>query len=379
MQAAATDPTALETGNKDTNGPQQKVPRTDPIFRRVWKRQRQAPGFAENLAYLKGQGPKPKNVVDFNHAEESDQVVELDDFELTPEQRQELGVDSFKAFSLKGKDGFVFLSQCLSQQRQAQWLLRCVLNYSSNQEISKTNLHVNNSPELISTMFLDASQTKLRKKLHWATLGSHFDWTNRVYPRDQKAPIPAELCKVTKTLASVVGNSIIPETAIINYYGKGANMGAHKDDSEEAYEAPVVSVSLSCPGVFVLGGDSLDTPPVALFVRAGDALIMGGTTRYAFHGVPCIFPGAFNPKLPDLLRRVATQDRATIEKYPPLQGKVDEDDAYVELIDRTISYITSVRVNFNVRQIFHSKTAPVKQAPPKVSNEKDWKTWLENK
>jgi len=44
-----------------------------------------------------------------------------------------------------------------------------------------------------------------------------------------KSEFPAELAKLCVDLAALVGESLEPEAAIVNYYPKGAAMGGHLD------------------------------------------------------------------------------------------------------------------------------------------------------
>jgi alkylated DNA repair protein alkB homolog 1 len=56
------------------------------------------------------------------------------------------------------------------------------------------------------------------------------------------------------------------------------------DDAEAALERPIISFSLGHAGVFLLGGATRDEPPLALMVRSGDAIVMGGAARLCYHG-----------------------------------------------------------------------------------------------
>ena len=64
--------------------------------------------------------------------------------------------------------------------------------------------------------------------------------------------------------------------------------GGHTDHSERNLEAPLVSVSLGQPCVFLLGGRTREAEPTAMLLRSGDALIMSGEARRCYHGVPRI-------------------------------------------------------------------------------------------
>ena len=43
--------------------------------------------------------------------------------------------------------------------------------------------------------------------------------------------------------------------------------------------------------IFLLGGQTKDTSPTAMFLHSGDIIIMGGPARLAYHAVPKILPG----------------------------------------------------------------------------------------
>jgi alkylated DNA repair protein alkB family protein 1 len=48
------------------------------------------------------------------------------------------------------------------------------------------------------------------------------------------------------------------------------SLGGHKDAMEGDLTQPIVSVSLGCKAVFLLGGTRRDEVPVAFFLRSGE-------------------------------------------------------------------------------------------------------------
>ena len=66
------------------------------------------------------------------------------------------------------------------------------------------------------------------------------------------------------------------------------SIGGHTDHSERNLAAPLVSVSLGQSCVFLFGGRTRETEPVALTLRSGDVVIMSGEARKCYHGVPKI-------------------------------------------------------------------------------------------
>ena len=120
-------------------------------------------------------------------------------------------------------------------------------------------------------------------------------------------PIPAIMRKAWDDLAFYPHP---PEACLINFYGPTARMGLHQDRDEQDFAAPVVSLSLGDTCLFRIGGTRRDGPTRSLRLSSGDALVLGGEARLAFHGVDRILPGT-STLLPEggrinlTLRRVA--------------------------------------------------------------------------
>ncbi len=66
----------------------------------------------------------------------------------------------------------------------------------------------------------------------------------------------------------------------------------HQDRDEQDFAAPVLSLSLGDGCLFRLGGLSRKDPTRSFRLASGDALVLGGEARLAFHGVERIFPGS---------------------------------------------------------------------------------------
>jgi alkylated DNA repair protein (DNA oxidative demethylase) len=82
-----------------------------------------------------------------------------------------------------------------------------------------------------------------------------------------------------------------PESCLINYYGPSAKLGLHQDRDERDFAAPVVSLSLGDTCLFRIGGLKRGDPTRTIRLASGDALVLGGEARLAFHGVDRILPG----------------------------------------------------------------------------------------
>jgi alkylated DNA repair protein (DNA oxidative demethylase) len=82
-----------------------------------------------------------------------------------------------------------------------------------------------------------------------------------------------------------------PEACLINFYGPAAKMGLHQDRDEADFAAPVVSMSLGDACLFRVGSGKRGDPTHSFRLNSGDALVLGGGARLAFHGVDRIYPG----------------------------------------------------------------------------------------
>ncbi len=82
-----------------------------------------------------------------------------------------------------------------------------------------------------------------------------------------------------------------PEACLINVYDAHAKMGLHRDEDEDDFSAPVISVSLGDTACFRIGGLARKDPTRSFDLGSGDVLVLGGDTRLAFHGVDRIKAG----------------------------------------------------------------------------------------
>ena len=82
-----------------------------------------------------------------------------------------------------------------------------------------------------------------------------------------------------------------PDACLINRYTSGARMTLHQDRNERDMDAPIVSVSLGLPAVFLFGGDARTDRPLRVPLAHGDVLVWGGAARLRYHGVLPLAPG----------------------------------------------------------------------------------------
>ena len=123
------------------------------------------------------------------------------------------------------------------------------------------------------------------KKLRWITLGGQYDWTEKQYPSEDPPEFPADIKKLVEDLFPMKA-----EAAILNLYSPGDTLSLHRDVSEESNQ-PLVSISIGCDAIFIAGLEEKDVSggncsTAAIRLRSGDAVLMSGPSRYAWHGVP---------------------------------------------------------------------------------------------
>ena len=189
-------------------------------------------------------------------------------------------------------------------------------------------------------------------KLRWVTLGYHYNWTTRRYEDGLRSPFPQSVGAMADYLVTVAawmqpptsglersgdhcGESAAEclrrghfkaEAAIVNFYAARSAIHGHIDDSERNMAAPIVSVSLGCSAVFLLGGADKEQRPSAILLRSGDVALMGGFSRRCLHGVPRVLAGTF----------------------PPPEERSSDHLQHAQVL----AYLASNRININIRQVF---------------------------
>jgi len=95
-------------------------------------------------------------------------------------------------------------------------------------------------------------------------------------------PIPEMVLDIWR---KVSGYARDPEACLVNYYREGAKMGLHRDEDEEDFSAPVVSISLGDTAVFRMGGEERGGKTETIKLSSGDVLVLGGAARFCYHGI----------------------------------------------------------------------------------------------
>jgi len=108
-------------------------------------------------------------------------------------------------------------------------------------------------------------------------------------PWPQMPPSFRELAAQAATRAGF--GRFSPDACLINRYQPGARMSLHQDKDEDDLGAPIVSVSLGLPAIFLFGGMKRSDKPRRFRLEHGDIAVWGGPARLAFHGVAPLADG----------------------------------------------------------------------------------------
>jgi len=76
-----------------------------------------------------------------------------------------------------------------------------------------------------------------------------------------------------------------PDACLVNRYEPGSRLSLHQDRNERDFGAPIVSVSLGMPAMFLFGGDDRADRAARVPLFHGDVVVWGGVDRLRFHGV----------------------------------------------------------------------------------------------
>ena len=239
--------------------------------------------------------------------------------------------------------------------------------------------------------------------LRWASVGPCYDWTNRVYLKDQDhVPLPIDMMLFAKQVWALVGGQVghsagsggdgggrihdgggdgggrihdgggngggndgghrddlraeyRPNAALINYYREGDKLCGHVDDAESDQTQPLVSISLGCPAIFLMGGENKDVVPTPMILRHGDAAVLSGAARRAYHGLPRIFPANREHPLVDPDGEpIWDPDARAFLGTSPLPACVlysRERSAGTKPTSPVAQYLLDCRINVSIRQV----------------------------
>ena len=105
--------------------------------------------------------------------------------------------------------------------------------------------------------------------------------SGRRWPR-----MPEPFLRLATDAAAQAGfPGFVPDACLINRYEPGARLSLHQDRNERDFGAPIVSVSLGIPAVFLFGGSKRTDRTFRVPLAHGDVVVWGGPARLRYHGV----------------------------------------------------------------------------------------------
>ena len=105
-------------------------------------------------------------------------------------------------------------------------------------------------------------------------------------------PLPESFRALAADAAARAGYpDFVPDACLVNRYEPGARLSMHQDRDEKDLRAPIVSVSLGLPAVFLWGGDARADKARRVALQHGDVAVWGGPARLRFHGVLALKDG----------------------------------------------------------------------------------------
>ncbi|MNF91835.1 Alpha-ketoglutarate-dependent dioxygenase AlkB [compost metagenome] len=132
----------------------------------------------------------------------------------------------------------------------------------------------------------------------WTTDRTGYRYTRHDPQTGQPWPLmPEVFLQLAQAAAQAAGFSgFVPDSCLINRYIPGAKMSLHQDKDEHSYAAPIVSVSLGLPAMFLFGGFARSDKSQRIPLLHGDIVVWGGVDRLRYHGVLPIKDG-LHPRL----------------------------------------------------------------------------------
>lgn len=277
--------------------------------------------------------------------------------------RVNLDDPSISCYTVAGIPGLLVFPRVLSEGEQIHWCRESILRFGDSAQ----------HPTILSTHAKNPQATSCyQPPMRWATLGFSYQWSSKTYEREKYSTFPHDLRVRMEELMRLVAlvdqcrsagerhEVYQPQTAIVNYYPVGSMMMCHQDVSEDALSQPLVSVSLGCSAVFLMGSQSRNDAPHALLLQSGDVVAFAGPARTAFHATPRILDDC-----PAYLT-IASEDMTKEEQEAYANGayhaqrRPDGGFARVEKSAMVAAAqerywrlcMRSMRVNVNVRQVY---------------------------
>jgi alkylated DNA repair protein alkB family protein 1 len=345
----------------------------------------QATPFKQTQLRHRRRGDNPNRIDDLGDCIDFGRLGNDDDRIIPiprPDVTSDVNIYRGPLFGLRDFPGFLFAPQALGKDIQKELAFRSVTEYceaphktnidlcapKANEEIHESvtmwqtwkdeNKQEESTKKKQTTIHSGKRNYRSFKKLSWATMGYHYDWTERSYNKNLKSDTPSIVGDLSTVFArtslllegvSEKNLSFAPSASIVNFYTTKSNMGGHRDDLEFIMDKPIVSLSMGLPAVFVLGGKTKeDEPVVPILIRSGDVLCMGGESRLYYHSMARLLPSSAT--LPQIEEHCCPTDEDTmhLSDISCEQSVLSEDDSV------SLEYfLSNHRINISVRQVYH--------------------------
>lgn len=97
-------------------------------------------------------------------------------------------ISTWSLYSCNFCDGLYILSNPFTSDGQRQWIDQCINIYPRQ---DKTNLGDNSNNQHLA-------------RIRWATLGYHYDWTNKIYKPDDQTKMPDDIQQLSESIVQVI-------------------------------------------------------------------------------------------------------------------------------------------------------------------------------
>src|SRR5690349_24486836 len=105
-------------------------------------------------------------------------------------------------------------------------------------------------------------------------------------------PMPTAFMDIAQSAAAAAGfPDFRPDACLVNRYAPGARLSLHQDKNEKDFDAPIVSVSLGMPAIFLWGDQTRGDRTRRIPLFHGDVVVWGGPDRLTFRGVHTLAEG----------------------------------------------------------------------------------------
>jgi alkylated DNA repair protein (DNA oxidative demethylase) len=127
----------------------------------------------------------------------------------------------------------------------------------------------------------------------WVSDRAGYRYTTQDPTSGQPWPAMPPVFQSLATRAAAAGGfrGFVPDACLVNRYLPGAKLSLHRDEDERDLSAPVVSVSVGLPAIFLWGGLSRKDRTARLRLESGDVVVWGGPARLVYHGIAPLAEG----------------------------------------------------------------------------------------